>query len=138
MKVLVFALHAMQMTQEIVFDIKVLVQMLAFQRNHNNRPHRQYFLFGPRALVIESLHSFANAVKQDFRNQRICKWIEREREGGRGSSYFHILGPLPIEQKYVGETQKNPNDGRGISYLNQRLFTLTLSLSVCLSVCVSV
>lgn len=75
MKVLVFALHAMQMKWEIAFDIKVLVQMLAFQRIRNNRPHHQCFVFGPLALVIESLHSFANAVKQDFRNQRICKWI---------------------------------------------------------------
>lgn len=75
MKVLVFALHAMQMKLEIVFDIKVLVQMLAFQRIRNNRPHRQYFMFGPRALVIESLHLFVNAAKQNFRNQRICKWI---------------------------------------------------------------
>lgn len=88
MKVLAFALHAMQMKREIVFDIKVLVQMLAFQRIRNNRPHRQYLVAGPRALVIESLHLFANAVKQDFHNRRICKCIrhllifERERERG--------------------------------------------------------
>lgn len=73
MKVLVFALHAIQMKWKIVFDIKVLVRMLPFQRIHNTRPHRQYFMFGPRALVIESLHLFANVVKQDFRNQKICK-----------------------------------------------------------------
>lgn len=93
MKVLVFALHAMQMKREIVFDIKVLVQMLAFQRIHNNRPHRQYFVFGPRALVIESLHLCATAVKQDFRNQKICKWIGPlifliERGGGLATTIY--------------------------------------------------